>query len=242
MIKTLIKKILKIFGWRLIKVVKPPKALSPENNEKIIECYKLSNGIIHIGAHRGTEAPIYAWFNKSVIWIEANKEIYDELLINLHSYENQKAYNYLLLEKSHKNVNFNISNNDGASSSIYDFGESHQNSKLFNNRNFKFTKKVKVNSYAFDEFINKEKIIIRNHNLWIIDVQGAELPVLLGSEKNLNYCKYLIIEVSKNEFYKGGTKWEDLKKFLNEKNFELICEPKNDHDDAIFKNLTFKST
>ena len=69
MIKIVIKKILQIFGWRLVKISNPPKILSPENNEVIIDCYRKSKGIIHIGAHRGTEAPIYAWFNKSVIWI-----------------------------------------------------------------------------------------------------------------------------------------------------------------------------
>ena len=40
-----------------------------------------SNGILHIGAHRGSEAPIYYWFGKDVIWIEANPKIYDDLKI-----------------------------------------------------------------------------------------------------------------------------------------------------------------
>ena len=94
MIKIVIKKILQIFGWRLVKISNPPKILSPENNEVIIDCYRKSKGIIHIGAHRGTEAPIYAWFNKSVIWIEPNKDIFGELKLNISNYKNQKAYNY----------------------------------------------------------------------------------------------------------------------------------------------------
>ena len=31
-----------------------------------IEQILKSNGIIHMGAHRGTEAPVYDWFNKKL--------------------------------------------------------------------------------------------------------------------------------------------------------------------------------
>jgi len=241
-IKPLIKKILKYYGWRIVKILKPPKSINLENNNTIIECFKSSKGIIHLGAHRGTEAPIYDWFSKPVIWVEANKKIYEELLINLHYYKNQKAFNYLILDKSRLKNNFNISDNDGASSSIYEFGKFHQNSDLFNKRNFKYTNKIVMESYSFDEFVSNEKIEMSNYNFWVIDVQGAELPVLQGSEKNLNYCKFLMTEVSKKEFYKGGTSWDDLKKWLSEKNFKILHEPKNDHDNAIFENLNFKTT
>ncbi len=238
MIKIVIKKILQIFGWRLVKISNPPKILSPENNEVIIDCYRKSKGIIHIGAHRGTEAPIYAWFNKSVIWIEPNKDIFGELKLNISNYKNQKAYNYLLHETNQKEVKFKISNNDGASSSIYDFGEHHKNSILFGKRKFKFTKIIKMETYSFDNFINQEKINIREFDLWIIDVQGSELPVIKGSQNSLKFCKYLVTEISKKEFYKGGTKWIDLLQWLRENKFEMIFEPEKDHDNAIFKNVS----
>jgi len=28
--------------------------------------------MLQIGAHRGSEASVYEWFNKEVIWVEAN--------------------------------------------------------------------------------------------------------------------------------------------------------------------------
>ena len=37
-----------------------------------------STGIIHLGAHRGTEVEIYNWFGKNVIWIEASPEIFEK--------------------------------------------------------------------------------------------------------------------------------------------------------------------
>ena len=89
---------------------------------------------------------------------------------------------------------------------------------------------------------NKEKINIREFDLWIIDVQGSELPVIKGSQNSLKFCKYLVTEISKKEFYKGGTKWIDLLQWLRENKFEMIFEPEKDHDNATLKMFQFKST
>ena len=69
--KKIIKKILKHYGWKLIKTnIKRPKE-HPYPKPDEIECrYMLeSSGILHLGAHRGTEAAIYDWFNKKVLWV-----------------------------------------------------------------------------------------------------------------------------------------------------------------------------
>lgn len=242
MLKLIIKKLLKRIGWRLTKILPPPKSIQEDIQKEIVEAILNSNGVLHIGAHRGSEAPIYSWFDKPAIWIEANNEIFEELKINLHHYEDQFAYNYLILDKNEDDKKFYISNNDGASSSIFEFGEAHQNTDLFNNRNFNFIKTKKIKSYSLDTFLKLEKITISRHNYWVIDVQGAELLVLNGCKTNLKFCKYLYIEVSKKCFYKNGAKWHDLKHFLDVNNFIKITDPKNDHDNVLFKNLNFKSS
>ena len=84
MLKIIAKKILKKLGWRLTKILPPPKPILEEIQREIIDAMLDSSGILHIGAHRGSEAPIYSWFDKSAIWIEANYEIFEELKINLH--------------------------------------------------------------------------------------------------------------------------------------------------------------
>ena len=116
------------------------------------------------------------------------KEIFEELKINLHFYQNQHAYNYLILDKEENDKNFYISNNDGASSSVFQFGKDHQKTELFNNRSFKFIKTKKIKSYSLDTFVKLEKININDFNYWVIDVQGAELLVLNGCKTNLQHC------------------------------------------------------
>ena len=128
--KKKIKSILSKFGWKLIKIRKPG-TLKPYGkiDLKVLKALNESKGILHLGAHRGTEAEVYNWFGKPVLWFEANPEIYEELKDNLMNYSNQKCFNSLLSDEDEKLVPFNISNYDSAASSIFDFSEEIKNSK-----------------------------------------------------------------------------------------------------------------
>ena len=46
-----------------------------------------SNGILHIGAHRGSERFVYDHLGKPVVWIEANPYIFDEQQLNLNEFK-----------------------------------------------------------------------------------------------------------------------------------------------------------
>ncbi len=52
-----------------------------------------------------------------------------------------------------------------------------------------------------------------------IDVQGAELDVLLGVEAILGSTEYIILEVSFFEFFKGGPQFWDVVNFMKSKGF-----------------------
>jgi FkbM family methyltransferase len=60
MLKLIIKRILKKIGWRLIKILPPPKSIQEDIQKEIIDAILHSNGVLHIGAHKGSEAPIYS--------------------------------------------------------------------------------------------------------------------------------------------------------------------------------------
>ena len=79
MIKKIIKKVLKLFGWSLVKTSRraPKEFVNQEPNIEEIKIIMKSKGVLHLGAHRGKEALIYNWFNKKVLWIEAIPEIYE---------------------------------------------------------------------------------------------------------------------------------------------------------------------
>jgi FkbM family methyltransferase len=236
MIKIFLKKILKNFNLKLIKlnVKKPIKHPFPTPGIKEINIIKKAKGILHIGGHRGTEAAVYDWFNKSVIWIEADPYLFDELEVNIKKHYNQKAYCALLGDKNISKIPFYISNNDGACSSIFEFSENVINRKLWKDRVFFTKKKIYLEMITLDTLVETKKIKISNFDHWIIDIQGAELLALKGAKKSLKFCKSIQIEVSKKEYYKSGANWKDVKKFLYNENYKLIENPKFDHTEVLF--------
>ena len=234
--KSLIKKTLVKFGWKLVKISIKPQLIRESIKLDFVKSIMKSDGILHIGAHRGSEAPIYYWLGKDVIWFEANKNIYEDLNINIYNFPNQIAFNYLLSDKNNEKLKFNISSNDGASSSIFEFGESH---KEINNKKFKMVDEVIMNSRTLESVFFEKKIKSEKYNFWVLDVQGAELLVLKGAQNQLKHCKYLYIEVSKIEFYKNGVLFKELNKWLENNNFKLLVDDENLHANVLYKNLSF---
>lgn len=242
MIFELIKKILKQFLFRFLYI----KILSIKKNiyknisspEKIVlDTLYNSKGIIHIGAHRGSERYIYDWLGKNVVWVEANPKIFYDLHINISEFKYQKAFNYLLHSSVGKKINFYLSTNDGASSSIYEFSKDFREKKIhFENklRNIDMNNKVMLITNTLDNLIAEHKVEINEFDHLVIDVQGAELDVLKGSINFLNKCKTVYIEVSTENFYQNGSNWDDVKSFLNKHNFKELRGPIKNHDNIVF--------
>ena len=64
-------------------------------NLELINALINCKGIIHVGAHRGEEAPVYEWFGKKVLWFEANPYIFKDLkiiFININTKKHIKPY------------------------------------------------------------------------------------------------------------------------------------------------------
>ena len=65
-------------------------------------------------------------------------------------------YKELLTDKTNQKLDFYLSNNDYASSSIFKFGKlSVGNESLWPNKNLKMIDKIKLNTCSFDDFIEK---------------------------------------------------------------------------------------
>ena len=169
-------------------------------------------GIIHMGAHRGGEAAVYDWFNKKTIWIEANPKIIDDLKDHTSQYINQRVIQALLSDEDNKLENFNISSNDGASSSIFSFGSYK---KI--HEKIKMTDVMKLKTNTLDTIIKKEQINLDKYDFWVVDLQGAELLALKGANEMIKSCKFMYIEISKENIYKNGANWNELNEFLKKK-------------------------
>tara|TARA_Y100000591_G_scaffold332619_1_gene370737 strand:+ start:774 stop:1490 length:717 start_codon:yes stop_codon:yes gene_type:complete len=233
--KNLIKRILKYYGWKLIKLRKPPEP-SPYSklDINVLNSINNSNGILHLGAHRGVEAEVYNWFGKKVIWVEALPKIYKELEDNLTFFKNQKSFQAVLTNEDFKEIDFYVSNYDGACSSIYKFTENIKTSDLWSKRDHKMINSVKLKTIKLDTLLTSNNIDPQQYNHWIIDLQGSELLALKGAENSLKFCESIFVEVSKVNFYENGVIWDELKKWLNERNFYSTKEPNKDEEDILF--------
>lgn len=56
-----------------------------------------------------------------------------------------------------------------------------------------------------------------------LDVQGFELNVLKGARQVLSKAKYLVIELSYEEFYSGQPKLGEIIRFLEENNYSMVA-------------------
>ena len=237
-LKQIIKKIFKFSGYKFIKLQKNnlTKFSDPKDIEALISLAK-SKGVLHLGAHKGQEADIYQWFGKKVIWIEAIPEIFDQLKDNLYFYNNQKAYCMLLGDMDNLKKSFFISNNDSASSSLFEFSKNTLDGKYFLDTKLKIKDEIILEMSKLDSFVKKNNINISEYNHWIVDLQGAELLALKGAENSLKFCDSLLIEVSKVDIYENGVLWPELKDWLMKRNFYPITEPAHDHSDILFRKL-----
>ena len=226
------KKLIKYFfsktSWRLKKIHIRKNYVNQKPNLSVIKALYNSSGVIHMGAHRGGESPIYDWFQKKTIWIEANPKLISDLRDNIYQYPYQKVIHALLSDKDDEYKEFYVSNNDSASSSVFEFGQKSID------QNLKMISKMKIKSSKFDTIVKNQAIEILDYNFWVIDLQGSELLALKGAKKSLEKCKSILVEISKTEYYKNAVKWEELKKFLNENNFFQEWEPLEDHTDVLF--------
>ena len=186
-----------------------------------------SSMILHIGAHKAQEASDYALFDKSVFWIEANPKFLGVIQREISKFPKQKAFIALLGDKSNEEVDFYLSNNEGASSSIFNFGTE------MNHKGLKMVSSISLSMKRLDQCFSSSEIKSGSH--WVIDVQGAELKVLIGSGTLLDQAYSLEIEVSTKDEYLNGARYQELESLLKDKGFFPLWKPKEkSHEDLLF--------
>jgi len=188
---------------------------------------KSSGAVLHIGGHRGQEAKYYDEMGIKVIWIEASPTMFEALSLNIARYKNQRAICALLGDKDGSLVDFHNASNDGASSSIFQFGQELGFPGL------NMTNSEKLTMKRLDKIFTLKDL--KNFTHWVLDVQGAKLLVLEGAGVLLDKCNSLYIEVSTRRVYKDGVSWKELSNFLSERGFISLWDPKvKSHENIIF--------
>jgi FkbM family methyltransferase len=169
-------------------------------------------GVIHLGASLGQEAETYHNHGLKVIWIEAIRDVYKQLCRNVVKYTGTISINACVSDKDGDIVDFNISNNDGQSSSIFEFG-----THTVEHPGIVFTQKTKLHTARVDTLLKDRNIQPHEYDFVNLDIQGAELLALKGMD--LTHIRYVYIEVNERELYKGCPLLPEIDAYL--KRFDL---------------------
>ena len=190
------------------------------------------NGVIHIGAYDGIERDVYKKYKvKKVVWIEPNPFAFEDLKKNIISYDNQKAYNYLITDTNNIKYNFKITSGDiGQHSTI------SQHEELIDMYpDMKIDKEITLEGYTLTEFLKKEKININEYSTLILDVEGAELKVLKGLGNQIENFKFIRVETSEFNLYKDYPLIYDISSYMKKFNFKEIRRIETDQNDYYQK-------
>src|SRR5271163_274795 len=69
---------------------------------------KKLKGVIHVGANTGHERDEYASYGLNVIWIEPIPWVFKQLNSAISSYPNQRALEYLVLDKDGERMTLHV--------------------------------------------------------------------------------------------------------------------------------------
>jgi len=161
-------------------------------------------GILHGGAHLAEEAPDYELFfpGRPVWWVEANPDVLMTIMQVLQPYPGQHLIHALLTDVDNTTQEFNVTNYDGMSSSIFEFGTHPQFSP-----DTVFTHKRVLRTRTIDSLVQEHSI---EANMLVMDLQGAEGLALAGAKGLLPKLDFVMTEVNKEEVYRGCAKVWDL--------------------------------
>ena len=184
--------------------------------KSIVENYGLKvNGVIHVGGHWGEEvADYYGSGVQESVWVEANPECMEQLRNVVAPYPNSLCINQCLTDNDGDEVTFNISNNEGQSSSIYDL-EYHKTA----HPEVSYLSSIQVKTKTLNTLFEDYSLNYSSYNFLNADIQGAELLMLKGATEILPHMDCLYLEVNQKELYKGCALVEELDEFLKGFNF-----------------------
>lgn len=198
---------------------------------------KIKKNVLFIGANDMCEVSDYINDYQNGLFIEAIPNVFNQLVQNLNfaniNYNtNYIPINSLVSYEPDIEYNFNILNNNGASSSIYE-----PNPTIWKWPNTHQTGVLKLKSTTVELILKEYKWENIQYDL-ILDVQGAELDVLKGfGEHNFNNIRKITTEISTEQFYKNAVLFDDLNKFIINLGFKLDAPPENNHCDVTYTRI-----
>ena len=200
--------------------------------------------VVHVGADRGGELPQYRNMGvEEVVWVEANPEVYEELLENLELMDVSEVkslpFNQLISDSDDIETDFNIYYGWDAGHLVGNKGMSSllkAKNSWWGSECYRGT--VKLQSSTLDTFLEKNSLGY-DYDMLNMDTQGAELMVCKGAVKLLESVKYINSEVTLyNPQYEGNPLFNEIYDFLKPFGFvhiETELSGDGNWGDAVFE-------
>jgi FkbM family methyltransferase len=172
-------------------------------------------GVLHIGSHECQEFHYYKnrlnISPENMIWIDANPSIvkYNKAM------GIPNAYHAVITDKDDDTITFNISSNNGESSSIFEL-KHHAVAYPYIN----YVDKIEQKTVTIDSFFQRNNLDPSKYVFWNFDIQGAELLALYGGKNSIKNAKAIYLEVNVEELYKGCGRINEIESFLSNEGFE----------------------
>ncbi|MGA7325325.1 MAG: FkbM family methyltransferase [Rhodomicrobium sp.] len=182
---------------------------------------KGAKGVIHVGANVGQERHLYGQHDIRVIWIEPIPSVYEILKRNISSYPKQHAIKALITDREGASHTLHIANNNGASSSIY---EMHQCKDIW--PQVTYVGELTLTSSTLPSIVARHNIDLNDYDILIMDTQGTELDILIGSTEILPHFNYIKTEAADFEAYKHCGRLSEIEAYLYDHNFALARQDK----------------
>lgn len=198
-----------------------------------------AKGVVHVGANLGQERDVYKTRDLNVIWVEPIPTVFQKLEENIKSYKKQIALNALVTLEDGKEHKFNLSNNEGQSSSILEMAD---HSELW--PEVHYMDSISIKGVSLTTLMKSNKIDLDNYDVLILDAQGAELLILKGAVPIIREFKYIQTEVPDFEAYKDCCVLSDIREFMKEHGFveEKITKFADHKNVGSYYDVLFKRT
>jgi FkbM family methyltransferase len=189
--------------------------------ELLKDLQKPFSSLVLVGANRGKE--ITAFENYGIDWaimVEPQAEPFGKLKRRVAGIPRYIPVKALCSSVEGVEYDFYVADNKGQSSSLL-----KPTRHRIEYPGIDFPSQMKLTSTTIDMVVTR--VVQRRPGLsfevfdtLVIDVQGAELKVLMGGTRLLQHVKYVFTEVN-YDLYEGGATLDDLQSFLRPFGFEL---------------------
>lgn len=151
-------------------------------------------GVLHVGAHLVEERDQYEQCHVGpVTWCEANPAVIPTIQETLAAYPNQRIVQALIYSQDGVELDFHVSNYEGMSSSILEWGTHPSFSP-----DTVWVEHLRLPTMTIDTLTELYDV---KANMLVMDIQGAELHALQGARRFMEGVDYVLSEVNDADVY-----------------------------------------